>query len=244
MASRHAGDIGVAGAWYRPAGICRRDGGGETACPGFLSWEQGREAEAAKHPVRSTGKLADPSLRQDLLERVKLDQQVRASFIAAGMGKGAMSQAKALQRVDTDNLAFLRQTLAHGAFPDQGRVGKDGLDALFLLIQHADGDPGLQRAQLPHLQVLYRRHEVAGQDVALLTDRIRVHMHQMQVYGTQTQIGNGKIVRDPIEDPPHLEQRRAAMGLMPMRVYQCMLRAMYFPPRAGAAAAGSPGKTG
>ena len=158
-----------------------------------------------------------------MLERVELSQQVRASFIAAGMGKGAMSQAKALQRVDTDNLAFLRQTLAHGAFPDQGRVGKDGLDALFLLIQHADGDPGLQRAQLPHLQVLYRRHEVAGQDVALLTDRIRVHLHQMQVYGTQAQIGNGKIVLDPIEDPSHLERRRAATGLLPMPPYPRLL---------------------
>lgn len=46
------------------------------------------------------------------------------------------------------------------------------------------------------------------------------------------------------EHPAHGEQRRAAIGLMPMRLYQCMLRAMYFPPRVGAAAAGSHGKTG
>lgn len=90
----------------------------------------------------------------------------------------------------------------------------------------------------------YRRHEISGQKVALLTDRVRVHLHPSQIYGTQTQIRDGKIVFAPIEDPAHLDQRRAAIGLMSMPACTCLLQTMYFPPKSAAGGAGSAGRAG
>jgi hypothetical protein len=33
----------------------------------------------------------------------------------------------------------------------------------------------------------------------------------------------------PLEDPQHVDQRRASMELMPLSDYECMLRLMYAP---------------
>ena len=58
-------------------------------------------------------------------------------------------------------------------------------------------------------------------DVAYLIDRIRTGEHKPQVYGTQWNV--------PVEDPAHVDQRRASVGLGPLAVYEAPLKQMYQP---------------
>ena len=68
---------------------------------------------------------------------------------------------------------------------------------------------------------------VSGQEVALLTDRVLIHMGQKQLYGTQADIKNGEISFLPISDEELVDQRRSEMNLPPMAFYKKLLEEMY-----------------
>jgi hypothetical protein len=80
---------------------------------------------------------------------------------------------------------------------------------------------------LPVLVAAYRRGEADGQDVALLTDRLAGARGEPQVYGTQMDLRDGRIVMKPIRDSAGVDARRAAMGLPPMREYLRVLDSVY-----------------
>ena len=63
-------------------------------------------------------------------------------------------------------------------------MGKDGSNAAWLLVQHADEDKPLQRLALQKLEAAVRKGEASKSNLAYLTDRVRVNAGQKQVYGT------------------------------------------------------------
>ncbi|MGI8508936.1 MAG: DUF6624 domain-containing protein [Gemmatimonadaceae bacterium] len=50
---------------------------------------------------------------------------------------------------------------------------------------------------------------------------------QRQIYGTQANIANGRVVLDAIADSAHVDLRRAGMGLPPLREYIRVLDSVY-----------------
>ncbi len=106
-------------------------------------------------------------------------------------------------------------------------VGRDGVEAAFLIVQHADRDPEFQQQMLPLLIEAHHRGEVKGGDVALLTDRVLTGMGKPQRYGTQIEIVGGEFVVKPVEDSEQLDQLRAQMGLPPMEAYLQLIRKAY-----------------
>ncbi len=87
---------------------------------------------------------------------VKRDQSVRDAWVKAGMKTacGTDPAAKRVFAVDARNLASLKSIIANGGFPGPARVGVDGVQAAFLLVQHAVRDPALQLQVLPQLKAL------------------------------------------------------------------------------------------
>ncbi|MGA0587410.1 DUF6624 domain-containing protein [Dyella sp. KRB-257] len=79
------------------------------------------------------------------------------------------------------------------------------------------------------------RHGISGQgiknsDFALLTDRVLRAQKKPQRYGTQfvaDPAHPGKVVMAPVEDPAHLDERRAEAGLMPISDYRCVMEVVY-----------------
>ncbi len=58
------------------------------------------------------------------------------------------------------------------------------------------------------------RHEARKSDLATLIDLTRVSEHQPQIYGTQyLMAADGHLKAYPIDDPAHVESRRALMEL-------------------------------
>ncbi len=173
--------------------------------------------------------VSDPALQDTLLRRVARDQAVRDTFAAQLRATGTITPALAasLRAVDSANLAWLKPQLRQHGFPSRRAVGKEGVQAAALLIQHADADPAFQAEVLPLLEAAFRAGDMPGQEVAMLTDRVAKAQGRPQRYGTQTTIVGGRVIFDPIEDSAGVDARRAGMGLPPLLEYKAALDSLF-----------------
>ena len=179
--------------------------------------------------------VGDPGLRDQLLARVTRDQAIRDTItVQLREGDTAMPELIAsMERIDSANLAWLKPQIQHGGFPTIAQVGREGVAAAALLVQHADADPTFQAAVLPQIEVAFTAGVVNGEWVALLTDRVAKAQGRPQRYGTQaTMTEGGRLVIDPIADSVQVDARRAAMGLPPLADYKRILDSVYAPPQA------------
>lgn len=157
------------------------------------------------------------------------DQDARqAAMSATNRDTGVIADdvAHRLLEVDRANLVRLKQIIAWDGFPSVAMVGVDGVEAAWLITQHAASDLPFQRRILRVLARRVDRGEVSDQDYALLLDRVLVFGHQLQRYGTQFRTENGHVVEPfPIADPAHVDARRRGRGLIPLADYACLLHA-------------------
>jgi hypothetical protein len=177
----------------------------------------------------------EPKLRQELLDRVKKDQDARFAMIAANPlgGKGEADAKKRaetldqLAKIDTDNRDWLKGVIDKTGWPGEARVGKDGAHAAWLLVQHADADRPFQKRCLDLLEKAVSAKDAAAVDLAYLTDRVLVGEGKKQKYGTQLLTKDGKLTPQPVEDEAKLDERRKALGLQSMAEYIKSAEAMY-----------------
>jgi len=177
----------------------------------------------AEVPPATSGAARNAALRQELLTMVREDQALRQKVVAAP-DSVAVEELRALDRRHTSRLKEI--VLAQG-WPDTAQVGLDGALAAFVLVQHADQDLAFQAEMLPHVDEAYRRGELPGECVALLTDRVRLASGEPQIYGTQATIVDGSVQIRPVDDPDGLDRRRELMGMIPMAEYKAQLARMY-----------------
>jgi hypothetical protein len=155
--------------------------------------------------------------RRELEARGREDQKVREHFGEGGRLDSA--QIVAMMRVDSANTNWLKAYVAKWGWPTRAQVGKEGVDAAFLIVQHATADTAFMRSMLPSITEAYHRGELDGNAVAMLTDRVEVKAGRPQIYGTQLSFHDGKWLLDPLMDSAHIDERRAKMGLSPLSVY-------------------------
>lgn len=194
-------------------------------------------------PASSAQRAEEPALRAELLRRMEADQAARLELVEWIKRHGAnddrvlerLSDAlraehaqltSRVQSVDAENTRWLKPILEKRGWPTRKQVGKDGAQAAWLLVQHADADPGFQRACLDRIAKL-PSGEVSPADVALLTDRVLLAEGQPQRYGTQFVIVQGRLQPRPLADPETVDQRRAAAGLPPLAEYIQQLEQLY-----------------
>lgn len=216
-----------------PLTVARADDDDATlmkACPGLATWAAShphRRDEAARQDVGRH--VADPVLRDALATRAVADQKARDAVVAAGAPNKAL--VTRLMAVDADNLSWLKGVVDRQGFPTPETVGELGVSNAWLLVQHADSDPAFQAAVLKTLQSRLADSGVQKADIAMLTDRVLRAQGKPQHYATQFTPGkDGRPILAPVDDLAHVDQRRAAMGLMPLPVYRCVLRVTYAPP--------------
>lgn len=63
--------------------------------------------------------------------------------------------------------------------------------------------------------------------VALGIDHMLVRQGKPQLYGTQFHEVDGRLVPEPIQDPEHVDERRAKVGLQPLAEYASLLNELY-----------------
>jgi hypothetical protein len=114
----------------------------------------------------------------------------------------------------------LRQVLRAGrgsAWPTRSVVGAAGVRAVWTLAQQ---DTALERAALRRMMEAGLGESIPA-DVAVLEDRVRLLSSRKQLYGTQLSRVNERLVVLPIEDSAHVDLRRDAAGLPPLRQAVC-----------------------
>jgi len=203
-----------------PAGASELSDRIAAACPGAEAFLQQEKARAATNALHSESPPSQPALRDELSEMVTRDQAARNSFLSS---LDASRQAE-LAATDAANLAKLKSIVAKFGFPTLSMVGREGVQDAWLLTQHADTDLAFQKQVLALIQA-QRQREVRPGDIAMLEDRIRVNEGKPQRYGSN--FDRKDLEPTPIEDPEHVDERRAQLHLMPMAAYRCVMQHMY-----------------
>jgi hypothetical protein len=154
---------------------------------------------------------------------------------SAGTSKASavfLTAVKSQDEIDKKNLVRLEEIVKENGWPGKSLVGDKASQAAFLVVQHSD--LAHQEKYLPLLKAAATKGEARPADVAMLEDRVRVRQGKKQIYGTQIHSGpdtGGKMVLDPIEDEEHVDERRAAVGLMPLKEYLKHFGMEYLPPK-------------
>jgi hypothetical protein len=154
------------------------------------------------------------AVRVELLARMEADRQARLAYIAAH--ERGEADWPPVAAVDRDNLAFIEPLIDEHGWLGSDVVGEDGAHACWLLVQHAPEQH--QQRWLPLLRAAVAAGVAAERDLAYLQDRVDVHSHRRQLYGTQEfGVGDGPNRLWPVTDPAGLDARRARLGLPPIR---------------------------
>lgn len=158
---------------------------------------------------------ANDELRRELIAMAALDLEVRENLVRRGvLYEGYHPEMEAIH---ARNASRLKAILADHGWPIPALVGDDGAEAAWLIVQHAIGEPALQRQCLRLLEAAAESGEVPRWQAAMLEDRIRMFEGRAQIYGTQLETDRDGTVRPYLlEDPEHVEERRRKIDLEPL----------------------------
>lgn len=221
-------------------GVCRA---GLLVAFGLVGCASSETPQETRPPSLATAvdsSLTQPELRAALLELRDRDQDARAVMVEfmqtadrddqgrMRFGPGGAEAIEAVGTIDTESAAFLRTMLTDHGWPTCAMVGQDGASAAWILAQHADDDPALQRRVLDLMEPLVADGQARPQDFALLTDRVALAEGQPQVYATQFVIDQqGQLRPSPTSDWDTVDARRASVGLDSMAAYADRLGESY-----------------
>jgi len=112
----------------------------------------------------------------------------------------------------------------HG-WPGRSLVSDEGSHAAWFAAIHAISLPDVQRRALPLLQDAVARGDADPVMAAMLEDKIAFLERRPQRYGSQFDWGqSGQLEPWTIDDPDHVDERRAKVGMEPLAQRIAMFR--------------------
>ncbi|HRP00490.1 MAG TPA: hypothetical protein PLN54_13725 [Flavobacteriales bacterium] len=120
---------------------------------------------------------------------------------------------------DSLNLIVVKHILDERGWLGPDVVGEKGSSTLFLVIQHSD--LATQEKYLPLMREAVAKGNARASSLALLEDRVALGQGRRQTYGSQIGFDEetGASFLLPLEDPDQVDERRASMGLGPLKEY-------------------------
>jgi hypothetical protein len=101
-------------------------------------------------------------------------------------------------------------------------VGAEASQAAWLIAQHTPDLAFMERC-LELMQALPAK-SVHPVNIAYQQDRVLMRRGEPQIYGTQFLGIGGELHVHPIQDPEHVDERRATVGLGPFAEYEAQVR--------------------
>lgn len=170
--------------------------------------------------------VTNDELRAELLKMREIDQKARA---ACAEGKAA-EQMKCLvetaEKIDVPNMKRLEEIFDEHGFPTAAMIGKDGVEAFLLILQHAP-DERLRQKLLKPIEKAFKHKEISPSQYAGFVDRLLVRQNKPQIYGSNFDMKDGKLVMSKTKDLKNLDRRRRKIGLPPIAEYVKMLKEFY-----------------
>jgi hypothetical protein len=176
--------------------------------------------------ARAPSREAELRALSDTLIQRGVEDQAGRDQIARAVASNDTVFLKRLVATDSARWLWLREIIRKYGWPGRALVGDSAAKAAWLILQHTQL-AGFQEEMLPVLDSAAQRGDMPKQEVALLTDRVRVRQKKGQIYGGSFSMKDGKLIADSIDDITHVDERRAAIGLPPMAEYARVLGEVY-----------------
>lgn len=147
-----------------------------------------------------------------IIEMKKKDLELREKLIQNGiLSKGYNKNMAKLHNRNAEELSKIIDSIG---YPTVEKVGKEGSEAAWLIIQHSIGQPQFMKKCAQLLEVAVNENKANPINLAYLTDRIAVFEERPQFYGTQFDWDkNGEISPQYFDDLNKVNQRRKSIGL-------------------------------
>jgi hypothetical protein len=168
----------------------------------------------------------NPALRDELLKMLEVDQQARQECAKGTTDDQMKCYVEISEKIDKPHTARLNEIFNQTGFPTLQTVGKEGLQAYMILLQHTT-DESLRQKSLKPIKKAYKRKEIPPQDYANFVDRLLVHQNKPQIYGSNFDFKDGKLVMSVVKDRKNLAKRRKKIGLPTIEEYAKMLKEIY-----------------
>jgi len=189
---------------------------------------QDRRWQSLLEIIKQNKEKAEANLNRPLaaqLDSVYIeDQKYRLQIVDIEKKYGWQSREmkahwKLINEKDSINLIKITSILDTSGWLGAEVIGQEGNAALFLVIQHAD--LAVQVKYLPMMREAVKKGTAAASSLALLEDRVALRLGRKQIYGSQ--IGRDLATKlyyvQPLDDPDHVDRRRAEVGLPPLADY-------------------------
>ena len=160
--------------------------------------------------------MLNEALREELLRMRDEDLAMRQELLDAGQLGGAY--VPRMEAVHIKNAARLRELIEHHGWPAEDIAGKDGAEAVWLIAQHAIGEPGFQKTALRLLMNATSAGRIPPWHAAYMEDRIAMLEGRPQRYGSQwlDDPRDGRTRPWKLSDPERVNELRASVGLPPL----------------------------
>jgi hypothetical protein len=163
-----------------------------------------------KAAVESLGKPTNPALRKEIEGLIKKDQAVRQP--------NKPPEIKKMQQADEEDRPAIRAILDRYGMPTYAMVGSDADSDFVIMIQHQPAE--FRQQALPKLKQNVDDGQASAKNYAMMYDRAQTDQGKPEMYGVNLICQpDGKLSTGRIVDPDQAEQRRAAIGLIPLKTY-------------------------
>ena len=149
------------------------------------------------------------SLQKEILAMRDLDQKAREECVNSNFDT---ENLKKVETIDKLHQVKLEEMIQAYGWPGYKLVGKDGSEAMWLLVQHVP-DIEFQKKCLELLVSAVKKGDANPANLAYLQDRILVKEGKKQIYGTQWNEKQGKHFIYHMHEPSKVNERRMAVGL-------------------------------
>jgi len=166
------------------------------------------------------------ALREELLKMRQIDQQAREQCARGNGDEQIKCLAETMEKIDMPHTARLNEIFDRYGFPTFQTVGKDGVQSFLILLQHTP-DESLRQKSLKPITKAFKRKEIPPQDYANFVDRLLVRQNKPQIYGSNFDIKDNKLVMSAVKDRKNLDKRRRKIGLPTIEEYAKMLKDFY-----------------
>jgi antitoxin component of RelBE/YafQ-DinJ toxin-antitoxin module len=164
-----------------------------------------------------------PVLQKQLLNMAQQSQQLQATQKSDATAV-LKNMAADIAQLHTQTL---NQIVQLQGWPTKAQVTEEGVRAAFKLVSLSN-NLSFQQDMLPLIiQSYLDKDGIEGQDVAQFTDKVSIKLGKKQVFGTQAELVDGKIVFAEIENEETVDPLRAQMGMPPLAEYKKTLENFY-----------------
>jgi hypothetical protein len=172
------------------------------------------------------GQVTNEKLRTELLEMVKRDQAARDECAKGTADEQIKCIVRTAQEIDAPNTKRIEQILNTSGFPTAKTVGVDGVKAYFLILQHSDSVPLRLRCR-KGIERAWKDRVLSPSEYTGFIDRLLVKQGKAQIYGSNFDSRDGKLVMSRTIDLKNLDKRRKNAGLPSIAEYVEMLKKIY-----------------